>query len=830
MSSCGLQDIDILAPEITDFSIESTGKREIFWNDPDSTDENENLYLAQNDTGSTRLIFDIDRMINGHDMNHCDMVQVHYINIGSSTQKSPDIYDVTDLKPVDETLPMNEQKLRFSWTVGSNATKYAGTVQFAVHFICVDPEDTTKIIYNFVTNVNDDIQVLASLDNSSDSEKTSSELLLQWRDQLMFTPVWTQNLQNEDEDLSVLTIKREWDGVSVSSPESLRGPQGFQGEVGPQGEIGPAPEIEVGTVYSQDIAKDKPNVTVSYDTDAEGNKDLSKAILNFILPSSVQSVQTVEGSDEDCSNLYFFVGTKAAYEDAYKENKNVLAVFTDDTSEEEIQKSFDDINRVMYGEHDPDYEYTGIQQKVKDNAWEINDIKNKLHNEGGYKTSSKLFKYVWTDHFSEPVVSSITFPSVATLYDKARVYQYYDKNGNPITVDETETDSSLKNTIIVKSPDETTPSKYQDKWWSVSGKEFVTNKKLPGIYNHVSYSPAAGFSEIQSIKVTIGSETKDIPLDGTEVIFENSKIDETTYPNNYDGHGIRRIVAAKMGYGSTVNVSLYTQIKVANFCTEIDNAKTLMMENNNEVNTYDHDPLDLYPDAALVKEYTLCIGANALSASIMIQSGNAVNAPSIETDTYERFTIDATDFLEYIYSTNQTISCFDYILDADNKLFQIVETPEKGTSTLTLLKISREYDMTSYDEQIEDVSSELSTLQEFIKFNNTVTRNEIHEFNSEDVVKEYTGPGETLELFITAELLNPGIALPDGHRWVLDRVEDLKLSIGGLECTDYPYIYSIKDKNNYVIRITFTNLTSLPDKADYLSISYNTYFIPDFFA
>ena len=55
--------------------------------------------LVQHDHNSERFTFEIPRYIDGHDMSVCNVVQIHYINIDSTTkEQKAGIYEVGDLQ------------------------------------------------------------------------------------------------------------------------------------------------------------------------------------------------------------------------------------------------------------------------------------------------------------------------------------------------------------------------------------------------------------------------------------------------------------------------------------------------------------------------------------------------------------------------------------------------------------------------------------------------------------------------------------------------------------------------------------------------------------
>lgn len=84
---------------------------------------------------SERFTFEIQRNIEGHDMSKCNMVEIHYKNMDDE-----DIYTVNDLAVSSE----DENVVIFSWLITRNATSNAGTLKFAIHFLCDDYDFPTE--------------------------------------------------------------------------------------------------------------------------------------------------------------------------------------------------------------------------------------------------------------------------------------------------------------------------------------------------------------------------------------------------------------------------------------------------------------------------------------------------------------------------------------------------------------------------------------------------------------------------------------------------------------------------------------------------------------
>ena len=99
------------------------------------------IVLIQNDHNSEIFTFSIPRFVEGHDMNLCNKIEVHYTNLNKRTrEESSDIYPVTDQK-------VEEDNLIFTWLISGNATKYPGTLSFSIKFGCIEEDSTYSYIY-----------------------------------------------------------------------------------------------------------------------------------------------------------------------------------------------------------------------------------------------------------------------------------------------------------------------------------------------------------------------------------------------------------------------------------------------------------------------------------------------------------------------------------------------------------------------------------------------------------------------------------------------------------------------------------------------------------
>lgn len=137
--------------------------------------------LIQYDHNSERFTFEIPKVIEGHDMSQCDVIEVHYINVSADkTEQSADVYIVDDMQ-VDES---DDDVVIFSWLISQNATRYVGSLNFIVRFACTDEADSTKIIYAWHTAVNSDISVSSGICNTESVVEQYSDLLEVWRKEI----------------------------------------------------------------------------------------------------------------------------------------------------------------------------------------------------------------------------------------------------------------------------------------------------------------------------------------------------------------------------------------------------------------------------------------------------------------------------------------------------------------------------------------------------------------------------------------------------------------------------------------------------------------------
>lgn len=154
------------------FSIDSTSRGITY-------ESTERLVIVQGDHNSQRYTFELPRYIDGHDMMLCDLVQVHYINIESSGRgRSTGVYKVTDMQLATD----DNNTVVLSWLLSQNATKYVGSLNFVIRFVCTSG---SKIDYAWSTTVYSAVAIIASIDNAELVVEQYADVLEQWYMELL---------------------------------------------------------------------------------------------------------------------------------------------------------------------------------------------------------------------------------------------------------------------------------------------------------------------------------------------------------------------------------------------------------------------------------------------------------------------------------------------------------------------------------------------------------------------------------------------------------------------------------------------------------------------
>lgn len=136
--------------------------------------ESKKTALMQNDHNSERFSFELPRYIESHDMSECNMVEVHYLNIGNKKEQKSGKYTVVDLAVSPET----DDKVVFSWLISNNATSLPGKLTFRIHFKCVEGD---VITYAWHTAIFADITISDGINSDESFEMEYVDIIEQWK-------------------------------------------------------------------------------------------------------------------------------------------------------------------------------------------------------------------------------------------------------------------------------------------------------------------------------------------------------------------------------------------------------------------------------------------------------------------------------------------------------------------------------------------------------------------------------------------------------------------------------------------------------------------------
>ena len=132
------------------------------------------LTLVQGSHNSERFTFDFPRMVEGHDLSQCDLVEVHFLNIDAITKEtSPGTYGVDDVQVCAD----DDQKITFSWLIDGRATKFGGTMSFSIHFKCMGDG---KLLYRWPTAVFSGILISDGIDHGEAVMEDYTDIVAAW--------------------------------------------------------------------------------------------------------------------------------------------------------------------------------------------------------------------------------------------------------------------------------------------------------------------------------------------------------------------------------------------------------------------------------------------------------------------------------------------------------------------------------------------------------------------------------------------------------------------------------------------------------------------------
>ncbi len=198
--------------------------------------------LVQYDHDSEEFTFEIPRYVDGHDMYKSTRITISYINQGKLQKEvSEGLYKAIKVR----LNPTNPNKVLFSWLLSQNATRYIGSLNFAVRFACTTPDGVIE--YQWGTKVCTGIQIVETMDNAPELVDDIIDIVAQWENKVLNDIVDVQQTVFSDDPGSMqqLTISMSngeerqffiYNGDrGETGPEGPQGPQGIQGEQGIQG-------------------------------------------------------------------------------------------------------------------------------------------------------------------------------------------------------------------------------------------------------------------------------------------------------------------------------------------------------------------------------------------------------------------------------------------------------------------------------------------------------------------------------------------------------------------------------------------------------------------
>ena len=191
--------------------------------------ESKKNLLIQNDHNSEEFTFEIDKVVEGHDMTLCNRVEIHYSNVDSTKRNSSlGVYEVNDLTENEDG-----SKITFTWVVSENATFYAGTLSFLIKFICVE---NGVITYRWNTAVNNSITIAKGMQNGEAIAEAYPDILNQWKEELFsavygyktiqigpvepntYPYIWFDTSYSDNQNVGMITVKNIDGIVQVISP------------------------------------------------------------------------------------------------------------------------------------------------------------------------------------------------------------------------------------------------------------------------------------------------------------------------------------------------------------------------------------------------------------------------------------------------------------------------------------------------------------------------------------------------------------------------------------------------------------------------------------
>lgn len=203
--------------------------------------------LIQYDHNSERFSFEIPKEVEGHEMDKCDKIEVHYVNIDAKTQQqSRGVYTVEDARVSEQDGSM----LVFSWLIPQTATKYVGSLNFLVRFTCIG--DAGELLYVWNTAIFSGIMVSSGIYNSEFVLEEYRDVLEKWKAEIQAFKLL--DLQQTEESQASGGVNTWTASFDDGSPEGFKrtfkvrnGKAGADGANGVSGKSAYDIAVEAGT-------------------------------------------------------------------------------------------------------------------------------------------------------------------------------------------------------------------------------------------------------------------------------------------------------------------------------------------------------------------------------------------------------------------------------------------------------------------------------------------------------------------------------------------------------------------------------------------------------
>jgi hypothetical protein len=148
--------------------------------------------IMQFDHNSERFRFVLPAEIEGHQMDQCNKVQIHWYVIGS---KARDKYSgVINIQAGEDGKILHvssdekyKNYLEFSWLITDEVTQYAGALSFVV-LLAYEEDDTVvggkRNVYRWCSDINSSITIANGIDGGSGTVERYDDVLLEWKNDL----------------------------------------------------------------------------------------------------------------------------------------------------------------------------------------------------------------------------------------------------------------------------------------------------------------------------------------------------------------------------------------------------------------------------------------------------------------------------------------------------------------------------------------------------------------------------------------------------------------------------------------------------------------------